>query len=58
MRWGVFDQTDDVHVAPCNDDGDILGGHALLRECWCSPEVLTLDDMRGKKPIIVHYPDE
>jgi hypothetical protein len=37
--WGVFHELDEVHVAPCDRDGDAIDAHR--REgyaCWCRPQ--------------------
>ena len=43
--WGVFDLKDtggvlrEVHVAPCDSQGLVAGGHLLDDICLCEPAV-------------------
>jgi len=36
--WGVFqDEMDDVHILPCDIQGNMLSGHIMSPSCSCSP---------------------
>lgn len=37
--WGIFEAVDgQVHVAPCNAEGDLSEPHELTWRCPCNPE--------------------
>jgi hypothetical protein len=40
FHWGTFQAQDgNVHVAPCDDEGDLLNGHLLAAYCACGPKI-------------------
>lgn len=43
MTWGVFEIDDQVHVAPCDEDGKIEPPHILDDLCVCQPDVEWLE---------------
>lgn len=49
FEWGVFQEGEDRHVAPCTSDGVITRGHLLSLICPCVP---TRD--KAYASIIVH----
>lgn len=36
-KWGIFHVEDEIHVAPCDDDGELIGDHELEPKCKCKP---------------------
>lgn len=50
-QWGVFTLAadEDVHVAPCSPEGEVIGEHTLDVQCWCNPN---RDDLAAN--LIVH----
>lgn len=49
-EWGAFESFDgERHVAPCDEDGNVIGGHILARYCWCNP----VED-RARRDIVIH----
>ena len=53
MAWGVFDRGSSIHVAPVDDDGYLVDGHAFGEGCYCHPELDT--DPSAKRPIFIHH---
>lgn len=53
LQWGVFDRRDSfdrtLHVAPCNDQGMIAGGHRVL-SCDCQPRC----EQFGEFTVVTH----
>ena len=51
-HWGTFDAIDgNVHVAPCDEDGDVTRGHMLSTCCPCGPEI---ERRIGARPLVIH----
>jgi hypothetical protein len=51
IQWGVYDlraETEEVHVAPCNEDG--VTEHLLHAGCWCYPQ----GEWHGGVLLVVH----
>ena len=53
MKWGVFDRRESfdktVHVAPCDENGIIAGGHRVL-VCDCQPRM----EQFGEFALVIH----
>lgn len=50
--WATFEAGDgDVHVAPCDENGEVIGGHLLARYCPCEP---TVERKPGRRLLIIH----
>ena len=54
MTWGVFAQTDRVHVCPATICGAALVPHVLQDRCVCHPTIRTA---MGEKPMVIHHDD-
>ena len=42
-QWGVWQDGEHVHVAPCDADGQTK--HEISPECWCGPRLDWLEVM-------------
>ena len=36
--WGVYELTEEIHVIPCDGDGNIESPHEMDVFCFCFPE--------------------
>lgn len=50
--WGVFQNTDTVHVCPCDQEGVLRDGHKTDDTCFCSPEWLEV--LEDGRILVVH----
>jgi hypothetical protein len=37
IKWGVYEMGDEVHIAPCTEEGYLLYGHFCQQDCECQP---------------------
>ncbi len=50
-KWGVF-EVDYIHIAPCTEDGILLGGHQFQRGCSCYPRIE--EQPNSSKVLVIH----
>ena len=55
MKWGIFDKTENVHVAPIHDDMRIQEPHVLDEFCCCEP---VIESVEGHDRLVVIHNEE
>ncbi len=53
--WGTWPDLDsgEIHVVPCDEQKNVLGGHTKTRECFCKPVRDEIDPL-----LVVHFDKE
>jgi hypothetical protein len=56
MQWGVFEveDSDVIHVAPCDGDEPDTTTHILSDQCFCHPWYDEKRAYRGTRPLLIH----
>ena len=54
MKWGVFEDGETIHVAPCNEDGTLAAPHTLDDFCDCGP---VAEDV-GNNYFLIHWEEQ
>lgn len=49
--WATITDDDCVHVVPCNEVEEVVGGHILARYCPCEP---TVERKPGRRLLVIH----
>ena len=53
--WGIFDKTENVHLAPVNDDMTMVKPHILYEFCCCEP---VIESVEGYDALVVIHNEE